>query len=211
MSNADVKVAGHTVKCSWGKESGDPNNLPTNAQVSSTNIQFQKCHQKPLKWRSYQIDKDNESLKISVGDPSTFTWRAVSILLHDRTTHPRLLHSPAHCSGEADDIINRDNKKRWGGFWCWWSFVFVYWQINIRNTNQLSWAINKWSSGWSPIQANFVSHSLIARVVFDQFHEIFLQSKKYQRLQKSQIWNTIGWNLKRTFQTPTFGIPFAFN
>ena len=64
MSNADVKVAGHTVKCSWGKESGDPNNLPTNAQVSSTNIQFQKCQQKPLKWRSYQIDKDNESLKI---------------------------------------------------------------------------------------------------------------------------------------------------
>ena len=30
------QVAGHTVKCSWGKESGDPNNLPTNAQVPST-------------------------------------------------------------------------------------------------------------------------------------------------------------------------------
>ena len=29
-------MAGHTVKCSWGKESGDPNNLPTNAQVHST-------------------------------------------------------------------------------------------------------------------------------------------------------------------------------
>ena len=33
------QVAGHTVKCSWGKESGDPNNLPTNAQVPITHHQ----------------------------------------------------------------------------------------------------------------------------------------------------------------------------
>lgn len=28
VHNTDVN--GHTVKCSWGKESGDPNNLPAN-------------------------------------------------------------------------------------------------------------------------------------------------------------------------------------
>ena len=32
IHNGDVN--GHTVKCSWGKESGDPNNLPANSQVS---------------------------------------------------------------------------------------------------------------------------------------------------------------------------------
>ena len=32
VHNTDVN--GHTVKCSWGKESGDPNNLPANSQVS---------------------------------------------------------------------------------------------------------------------------------------------------------------------------------
>jgi hypothetical protein len=32
LHNTDVN--GHTVKCSWGKESGDPNNLPANSQVS---------------------------------------------------------------------------------------------------------------------------------------------------------------------------------
>ena len=31
IHNSDVN--GHTVKCSWGKESGDPNNLPANSQV----------------------------------------------------------------------------------------------------------------------------------------------------------------------------------
>ena len=30
----NTDVVGHTVKCSWGKESGDPNNLPANSQVS---------------------------------------------------------------------------------------------------------------------------------------------------------------------------------
>ena len=49
------QVAGHTVKCSWGKESGDPNNLPTNAQVPSTSIAKNK--QISLKCGSYQIDK----------------------------------------------------------------------------------------------------------------------------------------------------------
>ena len=33
VHNTDVN--GHTVKCSWGKESGDPNNLPANSQVST--------------------------------------------------------------------------------------------------------------------------------------------------------------------------------
>ena len=32
IHNSDVN--GHTVKCSWGKESGDPNNLSANSQVS---------------------------------------------------------------------------------------------------------------------------------------------------------------------------------
>ena len=36
LTNLCSQVAGHTVKCSWGKESGDPNNLPTNAQVHTT-------------------------------------------------------------------------------------------------------------------------------------------------------------------------------
>ena len=40
LTKLSSQVAGHTVKCSWGKESGDPNNLPTNAQVHST--QFDK-------------------------------------------------------------------------------------------------------------------------------------------------------------------------
>ena len=31
VHNTDVN--GHTVKCSWGKESGDPNNLSANSQV----------------------------------------------------------------------------------------------------------------------------------------------------------------------------------
>ena len=31
IHNSDVN--GHTVKCSWGKESGDPNNFPANSQV----------------------------------------------------------------------------------------------------------------------------------------------------------------------------------
>jgi len=31
VHNNDVN--GHTVKCSWGKESGDPNNISTNSQV----------------------------------------------------------------------------------------------------------------------------------------------------------------------------------
>ena len=29
----NTEVNGHTVKCSWGKESGDPNNLSANSQV----------------------------------------------------------------------------------------------------------------------------------------------------------------------------------
>jgi nucleolysin TIA-1/TIAR len=33
VHNTDVN--GHTVKCSWGKESGDPNNLSANSQVTS--------------------------------------------------------------------------------------------------------------------------------------------------------------------------------
>lgn len=32
VHNTDVN--GHTVKCSWGKESGDPNNLPANSQLA---------------------------------------------------------------------------------------------------------------------------------------------------------------------------------
>jgi len=32
IHNGDVN--GHTVKCSWGKESGDPNNLPANSQLA---------------------------------------------------------------------------------------------------------------------------------------------------------------------------------
>ena len=32
VHNTDVN--GHTVKCSWGKESGDPNNLSANSQVT---------------------------------------------------------------------------------------------------------------------------------------------------------------------------------
>ena len=36
VHNTDVN--GHTVKCSWGKESGDPNNLPANSQVSSSTV-----------------------------------------------------------------------------------------------------------------------------------------------------------------------------
>ena len=38
----NTDVVGHTVKCSWGKESGDPNNLPANSQVS-INILYQSC------------------------------------------------------------------------------------------------------------------------------------------------------------------------
>lgn len=34
VATHNTEVAGHTVKCSWGKESGDPNNLPTNAQLA---------------------------------------------------------------------------------------------------------------------------------------------------------------------------------
>jgi len=30
----NTDVVGHTVKCSWGKESGDPNNLPANSQLA---------------------------------------------------------------------------------------------------------------------------------------------------------------------------------
>lgn len=33
VATHNTDVAGHTVKCSWGKESGDPNNLPSNAQT----------------------------------------------------------------------------------------------------------------------------------------------------------------------------------
>ncbi|XP_023338206.1 nucleolysin TIA-1 isoform X2 [Eurytemora carolleeae] len=33
VATHNTDVAGHTVKCSWGKESGDPNNIPTNSQV----------------------------------------------------------------------------------------------------------------------------------------------------------------------------------
>ena len=33
VATHNTEVAGHTVKCSWGKESGDPNNIHTNAQV----------------------------------------------------------------------------------------------------------------------------------------------------------------------------------
>jgi len=32
VHNSDVN--GHTVKCSWGKESGDPNNISTNSQLA---------------------------------------------------------------------------------------------------------------------------------------------------------------------------------
>ena len=35
MAVHNTDVNGHTVKCSWGKESGDPNNLPANSQVST--------------------------------------------------------------------------------------------------------------------------------------------------------------------------------
>ena len=35
VATHNTEVAGHTVKCSWGKESGDPNNIHTNAQVCS--------------------------------------------------------------------------------------------------------------------------------------------------------------------------------
>ena len=43
----NTEVAGHTVKCSWGKESGDPNNIHTNAQVAmqvstDSNVNFGK-------------------------------------------------------------------------------------------------------------------------------------------------------------------------
>ena len=34
VATHNTEVAGHTVKCSWGKESGDPNNIHTNAQVA---------------------------------------------------------------------------------------------------------------------------------------------------------------------------------
>jgi len=34
VATHNTDVAGHTVKCSWGKESGDPNNLPSNAQLA---------------------------------------------------------------------------------------------------------------------------------------------------------------------------------
>jgi len=33
VATHNTEVAGHTVKCSWGKESGDPNNIHTNAQT----------------------------------------------------------------------------------------------------------------------------------------------------------------------------------
>ena len=38
VHNTDVN--GHTVKCSWGKESGDPNNLSANSQVWRSNQMF---------------------------------------------------------------------------------------------------------------------------------------------------------------------------
>ena len=34
VATHNTEVAGHIVKCSWGKESGDPNNIHTNAQVA---------------------------------------------------------------------------------------------------------------------------------------------------------------------------------
>lgn len=34
VASHNTEVAGHIVKCSWGKESGDPNNLPNNAQLA---------------------------------------------------------------------------------------------------------------------------------------------------------------------------------
>ena len=51
VATHNTEVAGHTVKCSWGKESGDPNNIHTNAQVAmqvgdmaaSSDAHF--CHQ----------------------------------------------------------------------------------------------------------------------------------------------------------------------
>jgi len=33
VATHNTEVAGHSVKCSWGKESGDPNNIPNNSQV----------------------------------------------------------------------------------------------------------------------------------------------------------------------------------
>ena len=40
VHNTDVN--GHTVKCSWGKESGDPNTLPANSQVSTASTSHPK-------------------------------------------------------------------------------------------------------------------------------------------------------------------------
>jgi len=34
VATHNTEVVGHTVKCSWGKESGDPNNLPSNSQLA---------------------------------------------------------------------------------------------------------------------------------------------------------------------------------
>ena len=52
VHNTDVN--GHTVKCSWGKESGDPNNLPANSQVSTIYlnilITYMQCVNAFLQW-----------------------------------------------------------------------------------------------------------------------------------------------------------------
>ena len=52
VHNTDVN--GHTVKCSWGKESGDPNNLPANSQVSTLYlnilITYMQCVNAFLQW-----------------------------------------------------------------------------------------------------------------------------------------------------------------